>query len=107
VRRHLEGTARGAFYNGGRNVDVDVLIYSLLRCDPARGMPTPAEHDPGTARRRTRPLLAGPVFGLVRSALPADRGRPDSTVLDTPSTPSVKGAGGWVSVMPFIGWKGW
>ena len=28
----LEGTARGAFFNGGRNVDV--LIYSLLRDDP-------------------------------------------------------------------------
>ena len=28
----LEGTARGAFYNGGRNQDV--LIYSLLRDDP-------------------------------------------------------------------------
>ena len=28
----LEGTARGAFYNGGRNHDV--LLYSLLRTDP-------------------------------------------------------------------------
>lgn len=28
----LEGTARGAFFNGGRNQDV--LIYSLLRSDP-------------------------------------------------------------------------
>jgi RimJ/RimL family protein N-acetyltransferase len=28
----LEGTARGAFFNGGRNQDV--LIYSLLRDDP-------------------------------------------------------------------------
>jgi ribosomal-protein-alanine N-acetyltransferase len=28
----LEGTARGAFFNRGRNVDV--LIYSLLRDDP-------------------------------------------------------------------------
>ena len=28
----LEGTARGAFFNGGRNVDV--LLYSLLRTDP-------------------------------------------------------------------------
>ena len=28
----LEGTARGAFFNGGRNQDV--LIYSLLRTDP-------------------------------------------------------------------------
>ena len=28
----LEGTARGAFFNGGRNVDV--LVYSLLRDDP-------------------------------------------------------------------------
>jgi RimJ/RimL family protein N-acetyltransferase len=28
----LEGTARGAFFNGGRNVDV--LIYALLRDDP-------------------------------------------------------------------------
>lgn len=28
----LEGTARGAFFNGGRNVDV--LVYSLLRSDP-------------------------------------------------------------------------
>lgn len=28
----LEGTARGAFYNDGRNQDV--LIYSLLRTDP-------------------------------------------------------------------------
>lgn len=28
----LEGTARGAFFSGGRNVDV--LIYSLLRDDP-------------------------------------------------------------------------
>ena len=28
----LEGTARGAFFNGGRNHDV--LIYSLLRTDP-------------------------------------------------------------------------
>jgi [ribosomal protein S5]-alanine N-acetyltransferase len=28
----LEGTARGAFFNGGRNVDV--LVYSLLRTDP-------------------------------------------------------------------------
>jgi [ribosomal protein S5]-alanine N-acetyltransferase len=28
----LEGTARGALFNGGRNVDV--LIYSLLRDDP-------------------------------------------------------------------------
>jgi [ribosomal protein S5]-alanine N-acetyltransferase len=28
----LEGTARGAFFNGGRSVDV--LIYSLLRDDP-------------------------------------------------------------------------
>lgn len=27
-----EGTARGAFFNGGRNVDV--LLYSLLRTDP-------------------------------------------------------------------------
>ena len=30
----LEGTARGAFFNGGRNQDV--LIYSLLRTDPRR-----------------------------------------------------------------------
>jgi ribosomal-protein-alanine N-acetyltransferase len=28
----LEGTARGAFFNGGRNVDV--LVYALLREDP-------------------------------------------------------------------------
>jgi RimJ/RimL family protein N-acetyltransferase len=28
----LEGTARGAFFNGGRNNDV--LVYSLLRSDP-------------------------------------------------------------------------
>lgn len=28
----LEGTARGAFFNGGRNMDV--LLYSLLRDDP-------------------------------------------------------------------------
>jgi len=28
----LEGTARGAFFNGGRNQDL--LIYSLLRSDP-------------------------------------------------------------------------
>lgn len=28
----LEGTARGAFFNGGRNQDV--LVYSLLRTDP-------------------------------------------------------------------------
>ena len=28
----LEGTARGAFFNGGRNQDV--VIYSLLRTDP-------------------------------------------------------------------------
>ena len=28
----LEGTARGAFFNGGRNLDV--LIYALLRDDP-------------------------------------------------------------------------
>ncbi len=28
----LEGTARGAFFNGGRNHDV--LLYSLLRTDP-------------------------------------------------------------------------
>jgi [ribosomal protein S5]-alanine N-acetyltransferase len=28
----LEGTARGAFFNGGRNVDV--LVYSLVRTDP-------------------------------------------------------------------------
>jgi RimJ/RimL family protein N-acetyltransferase len=28
----LEGTARGAFFNGGRNLDL--LIYSLLRDDP-------------------------------------------------------------------------
>jgi RimJ/RimL family protein N-acetyltransferase len=28
----LEGTARGAFYNDGRNQDV--LIYSLLKTDP-------------------------------------------------------------------------
>jgi ribosomal-protein-alanine N-acetyltransferase len=28
----LEGTARGAFFNGGRNQDV--LVYSLLRDDP-------------------------------------------------------------------------
>jgi [ribosomal protein S5]-alanine N-acetyltransferase len=28
----LEGTARGAFFHGGRSVDV--LIYSLLRDDP-------------------------------------------------------------------------
>lgn len=28
----LEGTARGAFFNGGRNQDV--LMYSLLRTDP-------------------------------------------------------------------------
>ena len=28
----LEGTARGAFFNGGRNQDV--LLYSLLRTDP-------------------------------------------------------------------------
>lgn len=28
----LEGTARGAFFNAGRNVDV--LLYSLLRTDP-------------------------------------------------------------------------
>lgn len=27
----LEGTARGAFFNGGRNQDV--LVYSLLRSD--------------------------------------------------------------------------
>jgi [ribosomal protein S5]-alanine N-acetyltransferase len=28
----LEGTARGAFFNGGRNVDV--VVYSLVRTDP-------------------------------------------------------------------------
>jgi len=28
----LEGTARGAFFNGGRNQDV--LVFSLLRTDP-------------------------------------------------------------------------
>ena len=28
----LEGTVRGAFFNGGRNHDV--LLYSLLRTDP-------------------------------------------------------------------------
>jgi RimJ/RimL family protein N-acetyltransferase len=28
----LEGTARGAFFNGGRNQDL--VIYSLLRTDP-------------------------------------------------------------------------
>jgi [ribosomal protein S5]-alanine N-acetyltransferase len=28
----LEGTVRGAFFNGGRSLDV--LIYSLLRDDP-------------------------------------------------------------------------
>jgi RimJ/RimL family protein N-acetyltransferase len=28
----LEGTARGAFFNGGRNLDV--LVFSLLRADP-------------------------------------------------------------------------
>jgi [ribosomal protein S5]-alanine N-acetyltransferase len=28
----LEGTVRGAFFNGGRNMDV--LLYSLLRTDP-------------------------------------------------------------------------
>lgn len=28
----LEGTARGAFFNGGRNQDV--LVYSLVRTDP-------------------------------------------------------------------------
>lgn len=35
----LEGTARGAFFNGGRSVDV--LMYSLLRDDP-RPWRTPA-----------------------------------------------------------------
>ena len=35
-----EGTARGAFFNGGRNVDV--LLYSLLRTDPRPwSSPTP------------------------------------------------------------------
>jgi [ribosomal protein S5]-alanine N-acetyltransferase len=38
----LEGTARGAFFNGGRNQDV--LIYSLLRTDarPWHGSSSPA-----------------------------------------------------------------
>jgi RimJ/RimL family protein N-acetyltransferase len=33
----LEGTARGAFFNGGRSQDV--LIYSLLRDDPRPWQP--------------------------------------------------------------------
>ena len=38
----LEGTARGAFFNGGRNQDV--LLYSLLRTDPRPwDKPTEAE----------------------------------------------------------------
>jgi RimJ/RimL family protein N-acetyltransferase len=32
----LEGTARGAMFNGGRNQDL--LIYSLLRSDPRPGL---------------------------------------------------------------------
>jgi RimJ/RimL family protein N-acetyltransferase len=36
----LEGTARGAFYNGGRNHDV--LIYSLLKTDPRPWSPSAA-----------------------------------------------------------------
>jgi hypothetical protein len=37
----LEGTLRGAFFNGGRNQDV--LLYSLLRTDarPWHGDPSP------------------------------------------------------------------
>ena len=36
----LEGTARGAFFNGGRNQDV--LLYSLLRDDPRPWRQAPA-----------------------------------------------------------------
>ena len=43
----LEGTARGAFYNAGRNQDV--LIYSLLRDDPRPWHGTPLE-DEGPGR---------------------------------------------------------
>ncbi len=39
----LEGTARGAFFNGGRNHDV--LLYSLLRTDP-RPWHAPAAEPP-------------------------------------------------------------
>lgn len=35
----LEGTARGAFFNDGRNQDV--LVYSLLRTDPRPWHPAP------------------------------------------------------------------
>ena len=37
----LEGTVRGAFFNGGRNQDV--LLYSLLRTDPRPWHDRPAE----------------------------------------------------------------
>ena len=37
----LEGTARGAFFNGGRNQDL--AIYSLLRTDPRPWGDSPAE----------------------------------------------------------------
>ena len=37
----LEGTARGAFFNDGRNQDV--LLYSLLRTDPRPWHPTEAD----------------------------------------------------------------
>ena len=46
----LEGTARGAFYNAGRNQDV--LLYSLLSTDPrpwqraARRQPAPPRSPP-------------------------------------------------------------
>ena len=44
----LEGTARGAFFNDGRNQDL--LMYSLLRDDPRPWHGARA----GTGRRRTR-----------------------------------------------------
>jgi [ribosomal protein S5]-alanine N-acetyltransferase len=41
----LEGTARGAFFHGGRSVDV--LIYSLLRDDPRPGRDERSSSRPG------------------------------------------------------------
>ena len=43
----LEGTARGAFFNDGRNQDV--VVYSLLRDDPRPWRsPDPPITDPST-----------------------------------------------------------
>lgn len=39
----LEGTARGAFFNTGRNQDL--LIYSLLRGDPRPWQDRPPQPD--------------------------------------------------------------